>query len=121
AAGPAAVAGLALYHWRTFGDPVAFSTAQREWGRWFSIGGVHRAILELAHSPGTENVWLFRDAGFCLLYVALLLVALRAGVPGSWVGCGALIVLLPLFSGSFTSDARFGLLALPVYAGLAVL
>jgi hypothetical protein len=32
---------------------------------------------------------------------------------------GALIVLLPLASGSFTSDARFGLLALPVYASLA--
>jgi hypothetical protein len=30
------------------------------------------------------------------------------------------MVLLPLTSGSFNSDARFGILALPVYAGLAV-
>jgi len=119
AAAPAAVAGLALYHWRTFGDPIAFSSAQREWGRWLSHDGVWRAFAELSRAPGTYNVWLFRDAAFCILYVILLALALRAGVPRSWVAAGALIVLLPLFSGSFTSDARFGLLALPVYAGLA--
>ena len=33
---------------------------------------------------------------------------------------GLAVVLLPIASGSFTSDARFGLLALPVYWGLAV-
>jgi hypothetical protein len=32
---------------------------------------------------------------------------------------GVLAVLTPLWSGSFTSDARFGLLAVPVYSGLA--
>jgi hypothetical protein len=31
------------------------------------------------------------------------------------------MVLLPLASGSFTSDGRFGLLALPVFWGLAAL
>jgi len=31
------------------------------------------------------------------------------------------MVLLPLTSGALTSDARFGLLALPVYPGLALL
>src|SRR3954471_12154702 len=116
AAAPAAVAGLALYNWRTFGDPIAFSTAQREWGRWFSHDGVWRAFVELSRAPGTYNVWLFRDALVCVLYVVLLVVALRARVPRSWVASGALIVLLPLFSGSFTSDARFGALALPLYA-----
>ena len=118
AAAPAAVAGLAVYHWRTFGDPIAFSTAQREWGRWLSHDGVWRALVELSRAPGTYNVWLFRDALVCVLYVVLLVVALRAGVPRGWVASGALIVLLPLFSGSFTSIARFGVLALPVYAGL---
>lgn len=120
-AAPAAVAGVALYDWRTFGDALAFSSAQRAWGRWVSVDGVVRAVHELARAPGTENVWLFRDAAFCVLYVVLLLFALRAGVPASWVIAGALIVLLPLETGSFTSDGRFGLLALPVYAGLAVL
>jgi dolichol-phosphate mannosyltransferase len=117
-AAPAAVAGVALYDWRTFGNALAFSTAQRAWGRWFSPDGVARAVGELARAPGTQNVWLFRDAGLCVLYVLLLVAALRAGVPGSWVVAGGLIVLLPLESGSFTSDGRFGLLALPVYAGL---
>lgn len=119
-AAPAAVAGVALYDWHMFGNALAFSTAQRSWGRWFSPDGVARAAHELGRAPGTENVWLFRDAGFCLLYVLLLVVALRARVPASWVIAGGLIVLLPLETGSFTSDGRFGLLALPVYAGLAV-
>jgi dolichol-phosphate mannosyltransferase len=120
-AAPAALGGLMLYHWRTFGDPIAFSTAQQAWGRRFSVDGVHRAIVELAHSPGTENVWLFRDAAFCVLYVLCLALAIRVGVPKSWTLAGALIVLLPVWSGSFTSDARFGMVALPVYSGLAAL
>jgi len=119
AAAPAAIAGLALYHWRTFGDPLAFSTAQREWGRRLSVDGIHRAFVELSHSPGTYNAWLFRDAAFCLVFLLCLWLALRAGVPASWTLAGALIVLLPLWSGSFTSDARFGMVALPVYSGLA--
>jgi hypothetical protein len=49
----------------------------------------------------------------------LLVLAHRAGAPRGWVLLGALIVILPLGSGSFTSDARFGLLALPAYWGLA--
>jgi hypothetical protein len=120
-AAPAALAGLMLYHWRIFGDPIAFSTAQQAWGRRLSLDGVHRAIEELARSPGTYNVWLFRDAAFCVLYVLCLAIAFRVGVPKSWTVAGALIVLLPLWSGSFTSDARFGMAALPVYSGLAVL
>jgi hypothetical protein len=31
------------------------------------------------------------------------------------------MILLPILTGSFASDARFGVLALPVYAGFAVL
>ena len=37
-----------------------------------------------------------------------------------WIVFGLAIVLLPLASGSLESDARFGLLALPMYWGLAV-
>jgi putative flippase GtrA len=121
AAAPAALGGIALYDWRTFGDPLAFSSAQRAWNRRLSIHGLDRAVLEVTRSPGTYNVWLFRDAAFCVVYLLCLCLALRAGVPRSWTLAGALIVLLPLWSGSFTSDARFGLLALPVYPGLAFL
>jgi Gpi18-like mannosyltransferase len=120
-AAPAAIAGVCLYEWRLFHDPMAYASAQKEWGRVTSVDGAHRALVELARSIGTTNEWLFRDAGFCALYVLLLVVALRNGLPRSWVLAGALIVLLPLWSGSFTSDARFGLLAVPVYSGLACL
>jgi hypothetical protein len=118
AAAPAAVAGVCAYDWRTFHDPLAFSTAQRAWGRQFELAGPWRALLELVHSVGGYNAWLFRDAAFCIAYLALLVVASRF-VPLPWVAAGSLMVVLPLWSGSFTSDARFGLVAPPVYAALA--
>ena len=118
AAAPAAVAGICAYDWRTFGDPIAFSTAQRSWGRAFELDGPWRAVTELAGSVGTSNTWLFRDAAFCLVYIALLVAAARV-VPISWVAAATLMIVLPLWSGSFTSDARFGVVAPPIYAGLA--
>jgi len=118
AAAPAALAGICAYDWRTFGDPIAFSTAQRAWGRAVELTGPRRAVEELVQSVGTSNAWLFRDAAFCVVYVALLVLALRVA-PAAWVVAAALMVVLPLWSGSFTSDARFGLVAPPVYAGLA--
>jgi hypothetical protein len=118
-AAPAAIAGLCVYDLRIFHDPFAFASAQRAWGRTTSADGVRRAATELVESLGTSNAWLFRDATFCLLYLGLFAIALRHGVPRSWVIAGVLVVLTPLWSGSFTSDARFGLLAIPVYSGLA--
>jgi hypothetical protein len=117
-AAPAALAGVCAYEWRTFGDAFAFSSAQRSWGRAFELGGPLRAVEELVDSVGTPNAWLFRDAAFCAGYVALLVVAARF-VPRAWTAAALLIVVVPLWSGSFTSDARFGLVAPPVYAGLA--
>jgi hypothetical protein len=72
-------------------------------------------------APKDHNYWLFRDAAFCALYVGLIVIALWARVPWPWVVAAALTVLVPLASGSVTSDARFGLLALAVFWGLAVL
>jgi hypothetical protein len=117
-AAPAAVAGLCLYYWRTFGNPLAFSSAQRAWGRRFDLAGPKRAVVEVVHSIGTKNTWLIRDLVFCVLYLVLLVVASRS-VPAAWIGAAALIVLLPVFTGSFTSDGRFGLVAPPIYVGLA--
>jgi hypothetical protein len=118
AAAPAALASVMGYEQLTVGNALAFTQAQKEWGRRFSPTGVVRAVQELLHAHG-PNQWLWRDAVFCIVYVVLLLAALRIGVPKSWIVMGALIVLLPLESGSFTSAGRFGLLALPIYAGLA--
>jgi len=120
AAAPLALASFSIYLWRTLGDPLAWSKAERAWGRWFSFNGVYRAAVELAAAQKDHDLWLYRDFAFCALYVVLLVLALHAGVRWSWVLAAALIVLLPLESGSVTSDARFGLLALPVFWGLAV-
>jgi hypothetical protein len=117
-AAPAALAAVAVYQQITVGNALAFTRAQRAWGRHFSPFGIRRAVLEVVHATG-QNHWIYRDAAFCACYIILLVLAFRSGVPGSWVLAGALIVVLPLESGSFTSDGRFGLLALPVYAGLA--
>jgi hypothetical protein len=119
-AAPAALASLSAAFSRELGDPLAWSTAEHAWNRRFSLGGIARAALQLARAPHAHP-WLLRDAGFCLVYLVCLAVALRARVPGEWVAFGALVVLLPVASGTFESDARFGLLALPVYWGLAVL
>ena len=67
-----------------------------------------------------HNAWLTRDVVFFVVYLALLGVACRAGVSRGWIAAGAGMVLLPLASGSLLSDGRFGLLAIPVYWGLAV-
>jgi hypothetical protein len=95
----------------------AWTAAERAWGRSFAPGGIVRALAGLSQL-GTYH-WLLRDLAFSILYVALLAVAARRGVGRSWIGAGLLIVLLPLTSGSLASDARFGLLAIPVYWGLA--
>jgi putative flippase GtrA len=120
-AAPAALAGLAAYQWSMVGDALAFSHAQRMWGRWFSIGGIERTLTELVHAPELHREWLYRDLTFLVAYLLCLWLALRIGVPKSWLLAGAFVLLLPLWSGSVTSVARFGLLVPPVYAGLALL
>jgi hypothetical protein len=116
----AAVASFPLYLADVLGDAHAWSRAQQAWGREFHLDGFVTAFGQLPARNGTDH-WLLRDALFCLGYVLLLVVARRAGIPRSWIVAGALMVLLPLETGSFISVARFGLLALPVFWGLAVL
>src|SRR5205807_3789541 len=97
----------------------AWSKAERAWGRSFRLDGFVAAFGQLPARNGSDH-WILRDALFCLVYVVLLAIALRAGIPKGWVLAGALMVLLPLETGSFISVARFGLLALPMFWGLAV-
>jgi hypothetical protein len=118
-AAPAAIGGLAVYQWSSVGDPLAFSHAQRMWGRYFEPTGIARTVRELFRAPELHREWIYRDLVFLLVYLAVLALALRAGVPRSWVIAGVLVLVLPLWSGSVTSVARFGLLVPPVYAGLA--
>ena len=99
-------------------DPFAWNQAEHAWGRSFSPLGVARTIVHLPHAlAGTP--WLARDVACFVVYVALLFAARRAGTPLPWLVGAAAVVTLPLFSGSFQSIGRFGLLALPVFWGLA--
>jgi hypothetical protein len=115
----AALIGYSGYLWWLLAEPFAWTKAQLAWGRSFHVTGIYGAVTELSSALRHNDGWLFRDAAFCLVYLLCLVAAWRAGVPRAWIAAGAGMVLLPLTSGSFTSDARFGLLALPVYTGLA--
>ena len=115
----AALAAYPVYLAWALDDLFAWSKAQSQWQRHFSpIGFVH--TLERLPVAYDNSAWIVRDLGALALYVALLVVARRAGVPLAWIVAGAVVVVLPTFSGSFTSIARFGLLVPPVFWGLAV-
>ena len=118
-AAPAGVLSFSLYQWWALGDPLAWTRAEHTWHRRFDGISVWRSALELV--PGHASPWIYRDVAACAVYLAALHVARRAGVPNGWIAGAAGIVLLPILTGSFLSDDRYGVLAVPVYAGFAVL
>lgn len=119
AAGPISLLSFLAYLGWTLDDPLAWTKAQHAWGRSFGAEGAINAFAglgsSLAHHP-----WLVRDLVFFVVYCCLLVVAWRAGIARSWLAAGALVLFVPLASGTFASESRFGLLALPVYWGLAI-
>jgi hypothetical protein len=116
----AALGSFALYLGLRLGDPLAWTHAERAWGRRFTPIGLLTAIEHLP-SAVDANAWVLRDVVFFLLYLVLLYAAFRAGAPRLWVLAGAIVVVLPTFSGSFNAIGRFGLLAPAVFWGLAAL
>lgn len=117
-AGPAAAVSFPLYLGWALHDPLAWSKAQTAWGRSFRLDGIYEAFTGITHQLASQ-AWPYRDFLACVLALALLAVALRAGAPWTWVALGVATVLVPLGSGSFESDARFALPALPIYWALA--
>ena len=117
-AAPAGAASFPLYLGWSLHDPLAWTKAQRAWGRSFRPNGPAHAVQNLAREAGRQP-WAIRDAAFCAITLLLLAAAWRAGAPRVWLLFGTLLVLLPLGSGSFESLARFALPALPAYWGLA--
>jgi hypothetical protein len=116
----AAIASFSLYLWRVLGDPMAWSQAERAWGRAFSPLGVIHAFEGIGRAFG-HDAWVTRDIVAAVLYLGLIAAAARAGVSWPWLLSGLAIVVLPLFSGSFDSIDRFGLLAPAAFWGLAAL
>ena len=114
----AAIASYSLYLSTVLHDPLAWSQAERAWGRRFRVGGAYEAFAHLPVTLG-HNPWLVRDLVAFLLYLALLYVARRVGTPAAWLVAAAAVVILPIFTGAFDSIARFGLLAPPLFWGLA--
>jgi hypothetical protein len=114
----AALASYSLYLETVLHDPLAWSEAERAWGRQFRIGGAYGAFVHLPAVLG-HTPWLVRDVVFFFLYLVLLYAAWRVGAPRVWLVAGAAIVVLPIFTGAFDSIARFGLLAPPLFWGLA--
>ena len=117
-AAPAALLSYVLYLRWSLHDALAWSQAQHGWGRSFQVAGLVTLVRQLPASLG-HNPWLVRDVIAVVVYVALLAAARRTGVPRSWIIAAALVITLPLLSGSVQSEARFGLLAPPIYWGLA--
>ena len=116
----AAIGSFSLYLGTTLGDPMAWSQAQLSWGRRFSPLGFVHAVTGFG-SAFAHDAWVTRDVVAVLVYIVLLAAAARAGVTWPWLLSGLGIVVLPLFSGSFDSISRFGLLAPAAFWGLAAL
>jgi hypothetical protein len=114
----AAIASYSLYLATVLHDPLAWSQAERAWGRQFRISGAYEAF---AHLPATvgHDPWLVRDVVVFFGYLALLYAAWRVGTPLAWLVAAAAIVIVPVFTGAFDSIGRFGLLAPPLFWGLA--
>lgn len=114
----AAMASYSLYLATVLHDPLAWSQAQRAWGRQFGISRPYNAVAHLPVTIG-HDAWLVRDVVFFFVYLALLFAARRVGTPTAWLVAAAAIVILPVFTGAFDSIGRFGLLAPPLFWGLA--
>jgi hypothetical protein len=99
-------------------DPLAWSKAQTAWGRSFRVDGIYHALSGIPHQMASQ-VWPYRDVLACVVTLGILALARFARVPWTWIALGVATVLVPLGSGSFESDARFALPALPVYWTLA--
>jgi hypothetical protein len=115
----ASMATFPLYLGWALHNVSAWNGAEHAWGRSFKLGGIVRAFHQL-HERG-QSPWLWRDAAFCLIYLGLIAAARRVEISWPWLVAGAALVLLPLASGTFMSDSRFGVLALPAYWGAGAL
>ncbi len=129
---PSVVAIAAFLCWLQVarGDWSLSFTAQRAWDRGQPVVGLVTALpREIAaaagHIAGAEffAAWtaVGRDLAFAALFVWLLVRLWRSdgGLRSPWVAYSALVLAVPLSTGSVDSMGRFGLMAFPLMWPLA--
>jgi len=118
AAPVAALAAFPLYLGTILDDPHAWSEAQAQWGRQVHITGIANAIADLPQTVAKSPADL-RDTVLLFVYLGLLLAAWRLGTPRLWLAAAVGVIVLPLATGTVHGIGRFGLLAFPLFWGLA--
>jgi hypothetical protein len=118
AAPVAALAAFPLYLGTVLHDPHAWSEAQSQWGRRVHLTGIPDALARLPHSVSNSPAG-FRDTCLFFVYLGLLLAAWRLGTPRLWLAAALGITVFPLATGTVHGIGRFGLLAPPLFWGLA--
>jgi len=126
AATPAGLLAYMAYLGSRFGDPLAFLSSQRAWGRHGT--SPLRPFLDLLHRPpdgwghallgGTLPVDAWVDGAFALLFLALgsWLLSERRWGEGAFVVAGALV---NAFTGSLASERRYVWVLFPAFVLLA--
>lgn len=108
-----------VFCWVRYGDPVAFSTAQRGWNQGVGV----RSLFKLGFLQQLEQNQE-RDFVLRLGLQGVVMIAFCLAVPAVWrrFGAGygtytAIVLGLPMLgSTNFTSNGRFVLAAFPVFA-----
>ena len=117
--GASGLAAWMVVCWVRYGDPLAFSTAQRGWSQGFGLRSWLKLGLidQLQHNQ--DRFFVTR-----LLLQGLVMVLFALALPAVWRRFGAgygtyavVAVALPLLgSANFASNGRFALMAFPVFA-----
>jgi hypothetical protein len=113
------IGGWMLLCWVRYGDPMAFSTAQRGWSQGVGV----RSVLKLGFFQQLQDNQ-DRDFVLRLGLQGVVMIAFCLAIPAVWrrLGSGyglytAVVLGVPLLgSTNFTSNARFALAAFPVFA-----
>lgn len=121
--GASGLAAWMVVCWVRYGDPLAFSTAQRGWSQgfgprsWFKLG----LIDQLQHNQERFFVTRLVLQGLVMLLFAIALPAVWRRFGAGYGTYSVVVVMLPLLgSANFASHGRFALMAFPVFGLLGV-
>jgi hypothetical protein len=119
ATGPVVLAAFPLYLKWALGDLRAWFQTERLWGRSMRLDGIVGAFQHFS-SQVDVNHYLVYDLAALVLYLLLLVIALKKRIPRAWILAGAAVLFVPLETGTVQSVLRFGAIVLPTYWVLAL-